>query len=227
MLMAIFIGPHTRILPQGSERFLNNVRMQQGSQILRVPEGSRISNVVFGGGASCNSRWAALRGAVLKFAPDRLSPVDMDGNGYNIPSGHTLMDRQSYNWIVANKNNGRNIPHIVVRSLSLTERFYLAHTSYCHPNQLFLPQGKFTSTTFLPRNILDPHMQMKDKTLIVNESQLTDISQPTNILAGLKRPPRTIKVKLAEDGLLTLSDRSITSQTSDRLIAYTIRNRSK
>lgn len=200
------IGKNARITPPGSERFLQRVHLKQGSQVLRIPNKSHIYHMTLSGGASHHSDWAALRGAVLKFAPNR-DPVFINGNEYKIPSGHTLMDKGSYQWTIQDKHDGKDIPHQLVRGLSPAEKFYLTHAGYCHPNALFLPQGKFTRTQFFSRDILGIHMQMSGRTLFVDERRLEYSEQSINILTGLSKTPQSIKVKLAEGGHLTLTNR--------------------
>lgn len=192
----------TRVEPQTAN--LRGVRLEQGSQVLRVPPGSRISNVTLRGGASFESKWAVLRGAVLKFDPKREQPIIINGQGFAVPSGHTLMDQPCFVFTVNIKNAGREIPHLVVDRLS-SERLYLVHASYCHPDQLFLPQGKYTETAFSPDTPPEVgHLWVKDGVLYLREADIAGQGS-FNILAEIPQAPPRIVIQLLEGGCLTLT----------------------
>jgi hypothetical protein len=179
-----------------------NVHTNHGSQILRTPPNSRIRNVVLCGGATRHSAWATLRGAVLKFNDQRVSqPACFNGNMLFIPSGHTLMDRLSFEHTRDKRNAGRPIPHSVLSDPLSAEDLYLVHASYCHPDQLFLPQGTYTVTIY--SNLIQPveHLKREGTTLYVKESELPKAARPLNILAGLSQEelPQTIIVELLID----------------------------
>lgn len=196
-----YFGAKTRIDPQNAH--LRSVRLEQGAQILRVPPGSRINNIILRGGASFESKWAVLRGAVLKFDPKRENPVVINGRGFEVPSGHTLMDLQSFLFTRNNRNAGREIPHQVIDYIS-SERFYLVHASYCHPDQLFLPQGTYTKTEFSPDSLpAVEHLQVKDGVLYLRESDISGKGS-FNILEDLAQNPQRIVIQLVEGGHLTL-----------------------
>ncbi|OGC06013.1 hypothetical protein A2526_02870 [candidate division WOR-1 bacterium RIFOXYD2_FULL_36_8] len=197
-----FAGRYVRILPPEIEQSLSNVYREQGSQIIRVPVGSTIKNITLQGGASHNSRWACLRGAVIKFAQEREAPIHIDGRNFVVPSGHVLMDYQSY-LDTKNRNNGKEIPHKIIKDIS-PEDLFLVHASYSHPDQLFLPQGTYTETTFISDDIpFIGHMNFEGERLYLVE-QLLPVSTPYNILEGLSSPPISIIVQLSEGGHVCL-----------------------
>ena len=192
-----------RISPDGIEHCFGNVRMRQGSQILRVPEGSSIRNLTLGGGASFNSRWAALRGGVLKFGQERANiPIKIDGQGFVIPSAHTLMDEESLNVTKARNPLVRFSPEMITDIAA--ETLYLLHSSYCHPNDLFLPQGSYTRTIFDHETVFySSHMELSYGVLSLVEEQMT-FPAPFNILQDLGCEPGKILVKLMEGGFVSM-----------------------
>jgi len=205
----IHIGIHARVdqtllnAPRGRNHSLG---IGQGAQILRVPAGSSISNLSLQGGASHRSPWAALRGAVLKFATNRTIPIILTGKGFVIPSGHTLMDREGFLFTIDKRNAGRFIPYKVIKGLS-RENLYLVHISFCHPDQLFLPVGRYANTQFRPQNLpAITHMELRDGTLFLKEVEIINRGDSFNLLEQLDTEPHTIVVQLSEGGHLTLTD---------------------
>jgi len=213
-------GKNVRVTPAEARKGFQAVRMGQGTQILRVPPESSIRNISLGGGASCDSPWAALRGAVIKFGIDRKEPVTVDGKGFCVPTAHTLMDYAGFEH-TTDGNKERKIEPQEIDNIGL-EKFYLVHASYCHPGEIFLPQGQFTKAIFrndedfTPEHETIPHMTFKDTRgcppiengiLFLCETELTArhrSEMPFNILDLVGSTPSAIHIKLAEGGWLML-----------------------
>lgn len=197
------IGEFTRITPEGIERCFSGVRMHQGSQILRVPEGSSIRKLTLGGGASSNSRWAALRGGVLKFGENRgNSPIEFTGENFFIPSAHTLMDLDSLG-VTMQRNPSTLIAPKEITDIA-SERLFLLHSSYCHPDQIFLAQGAYTMTEFDQRTVFySSHMNILEGVLSLDEEQM-NFCPPLDILQILGHDPAQILVKLMEGGFVSV-----------------------
>ena len=198
------IGPNTRIDPPAAANYLRGVNMDQGSQILKVPDGSIIKNINLRGGASYQSPWATLRGAVLKFAPDRKSAVEVDGHGLVIPSGHTVMDEESLSFTINIRNGGRDFPKEVLDNYG-SERLFLVHSSYCHPDQLFLRQGIYTNTVFSHKAVEHKHMHIRDGVLSLKEKSLILQKGAFNFLDQISEKPVAIAIQLAEGGQIILT----------------------
>ncbi len=199
---ANIFGKRTRI--DRANITYHGVKAGQGAQILRVPRGSVIKNLNLEGGASHTSPFACLRGAVLKFNPHRTCPVKIDAKGLRVPPGHTLMDYDSLKFTKANRNKGNPIPHQVIKTRNM--KLYLVHASYCHPDQLFLPQGSFTQAEFIPRNVEGvSHKDMRDKALYLFENSLSLPDKSYNILANYHIIPQTIVVQLEDGGHIVLN----------------------
>lgn len=182
---------------------LVNVRMEQGAQILRIPARSVIKNITFQGGASTLSPWGALRGAVIKLDPKRQNPIVIDGNGFVVPSAHTLMDQGAYKIVKRKKHGGEDFPHQVISGLS-SEDLLLAHSGFCHPDELFLEQGTYTNTEFIIEDIpLIKHLVVIDDVLYVNERLLIS-GRDNNIYTRWKMTPNAVMVQLREGGHLIL-----------------------
>ena len=200
------IGINTRIAPPVEDSVLKGITMEQGTQILKVPQNGVLKNLTLQGGASSLSNWATLRGAVIKFDPTRTTSIQIDGKGFEIPSGYTLMDESTFTFVKDKKNNGEEISFVALDALS-GERLYLVHSSYCHPDQLFLPKGSYTHGQFSPTNINVEHMKLESGTLYVDESELdtqfTKTGIRPNILEGIN--PIRIIIKLKEGGQLQLT----------------------
>ena len=200
------IGAKTKIEPIGSEHFLYGVHLNQGAQILRVPSNSTIRNITLLGGASFGSRWAVLRGAVLKFDKDRKASVTINGFGFEIPSAHVLMDHESFLFTKNRKNNGNYVPYAIIRGISL-EKLYIVHASYCHPDQLFMPKGRYMQTKFTLRvNLFTGHMKLVNGVLCLDEDFLDMEKNNVNVLESIAPKPKSIIVRLKEGGYLTLSE---------------------
>lgn len=185
----------------------SGVIAHQGTQIIRVPAGSDIRNITLQGGASHqSSAWAVLGGAVLKGGFGREKPIKIDGGkkGYVIPTGFALMDQSGRDFTIKKRNQGKKIPFKVISQLG-PEKFYLVHTSYCHPDQLFLAQGSFTSATFSKKTILIGHMRFGDGTLFLKEEILPE-KAPFDILVESGLRARAIVVALKEGGHITLRE---------------------
>ena len=198
----------TRIELIPSKHFLYGVNLNQGTQILRLPKNKKciIRDISLLGGASSESKWAALRGAVLKFAPERKASVMINGNDYDIPSGHVLMDHESFIFTRNERNKGADIPHVIVETIS-REKFYLVHASYCHPDQLFMPKGRYTQAKFtLWVDHFADHMKLENGILYLDESLLDNEKQNVNVLEKFDTEPRSIVVRLKEGFHLTLSE---------------------
>jgi hypothetical protein len=221
---ASFIGPRTKIAPDFSKRNGINLRVLPGAQILGMPEGSTISNLHLGGGASHASKWAALRGGVLKLSPLR-APIEINGKigevNFEIPSGHLLLDL-GYFQLALNKmalSVGRKvqIPHITIDNLSPSEHLFLVHSAFCLPRDLFLPLGEFTKTSYTELDVPDiRHLSAQDRTLFLIEAELDRMKEeldnlkdkrPLSILNGLKPKPEKIIVQLTEGGHVTLTEK--------------------
>jgi hypothetical protein len=202
-------GKFSRVIPGHSKGWMAGAHLAQGSQVLRLPPYSLLMDVCLEGGASHLSRWAALRGAVIKFHPEREEPVTIIGRETVIPSANTLMDKASFDATRAKWHGGTFIPHKKFDRLSLKpETFYLVHSGYCHPDQLFLPLGKYTRTSFDKRTLSGVnHMYFKkdDRTLFLAENLMTQ-SAPFNVLEGLDPLPRQIVIQLAEGGHVKLEN---------------------
>jgi hypothetical protein len=180
------------------------VKAGQGSQILRVPAGSVIQNLILEGGASHLSSFACLRGAVLKFNPRRDCPVNINTNRLSVPPGHTLMDYPSYKFTVNRHNQGKDIPRQVIITRKM--KLYLVNASYCHPDQLFIPQGSYTRAAFVSGNLRGmSHGEMRGTTLCLFEHSLPTPGESYNILESFPSAPQTILVQLKEGGHIVLT----------------------
>ena len=193
----------TRVTPAGAEQGFSNVKMYQGSQILRVPEGSSVRNLTLGGGASYESKWASLRGGVLKFNSTRKeTPVRFYGNPFVLNTAHTLMDRASLDHTI-----GMNpLSESFMREITgiAEEPLFLLPSSLCHPKELFLPQGTYTYTIFDPVTVFySSHMELSNGVLSLEEDRIVDPA-PFDILQGLEYEPAHILVKLMEGGFVSL-----------------------
>lgn len=197
-------GNLTRIDPRLNVTFLG-IKAEQGSQILRAPPGSVMKNLVLRGGASHLSPFACLRGAVIKFDANRTAPVKLDGGSFEVPSGHTLMDEGSFRFTAEKRNQGKTVPHQVIHFGK--ETLYLVHHSFCHPDQLFLPQGAYTQTGFTPLNLEGvSHLQVRGDKIFIFEVQLPVPDASYNLLEQLPIVPQTVVVQLKEGGHVTLRD---------------------
>jgi len=198
------IGPNTRIDPPNAASYLRGVNMDHGSQIIKVPDGSSIRNINLRGGASYQSPWAVLRGAVLKFGPKRDTvAVEVDGHGLIIPSGHTVMDEESLSFTINIRNGGRDFPKEVLDNYG-SERLYMVHASYCHPDQLFLPQGIYTNTVFSDRAANHGHLQIRNGVLSLKEKELLAQKGSFNIFDQISETPVAIAIQLCEGGQIIL-----------------------
>jgi hypothetical protein len=203
----------------------------QGSQILRVPENSSIKNIRLSGGASADSGYAVLRGAVLKFSNDRADdPLELDGRGFVIPSGHTLMDWPSLQYTIKH-NSGEDVPYDIVRNICwrtgnagqhvAPENMYLVHSSYCHPDQLFFRKGLFAKTLFSGGEVPEfEHGKLERGILFLNERDLPDNILPANLLSSMRVYPSRIRVRLNEGGVIDLIENTL-SASFLRYIYYT------
>lgn len=191
----------------------SGVIARQGAQIIRVPAGSNIRNVTLQGGASHKSAWAVLRGAVLKGGFGRAKPIEIDGGeeGFVIPTGFTLMDLADLEFTINKRNQGKEIPFEAVSQLG-PEEFYLIHASYCHPDQLFLAQGTFTSATFSESFDLSGQEGFENWILQIKEELLPAAKAPFDLLieSGLKA--EAIIVSLREGGQITLREEPAAAQ---------------
>ena len=203
-----YFGKFSRVQPEMAKGNFAGVRLHQGAQVLRIPNESLIMDLELRGGASHLSRWAVLRGAVVKFAPDREDAALIKGKDMAVPSGHTLMDRDSFEFTKATRNSSRFIPHKRIMGISWLEDFYLVHAGYCHPDQLFLPPGKFTQTQFSPKNLnTREHLSYLREygRLYLVEREL-DLTRPENVLSSFDPQPLSIFIQLAEGGHIRLSN---------------------
>jgi len=185
---------------------------ERGAQILRIPEGSRIDNIRLCGGAAATSRWAALRGSVLKFSPGRQeTPVIITGHKnseFMIPTGHVLMDRLSFEFTVNQRNAGQDIPHEIIRGIG-SEDLCLIHASFSHPDQLFLAQGCFTQERFFKRDLYGAkHLMMSNGALYLFEDLIAPRGSrgSLNILDQFEPTPSTIKVQLIASGHIEMKN---------------------
>jgi len=187
-------------------KYFKRVRLNQGAQILRVPEGSRITDLTLSGGASFKSKWAALRGSVLKFHVDRgKRAVKINGNCWAVPAGHALMDEASLRHAIDVRNAGKGFPYRQVNEISSSEPMYLAHFCFCHPEQLFLPQGRFLRTAFFA----DAQRHSDTwQAYTVNEIGLVYEGRSIDILTAWGITARSILVTLTEGGQILLEDLS-------------------
>lgn len=197
------IGRNTRVRPDIIHDGFSGVELQQGTQVLSAPVGSKIRNLILAGGASDKSRWAALRGAVIKMDLNREKPIEIDGQGRTIPTGHTLMDEQNLKFIREKRNGGNPVPFEAIDDMS-SERLYLVHASFCHPQDIFLPQGTYTLSSFYSNTAHFGHMVVKDGNLELSESSLPKSRAPFNILEALGFMPESITVGLIEGGHVSL-----------------------
>jgi len=182
----------------------SSVRLEQGAQIVRLPLHSTLKNLILRGGASFNSAWAGLRGAAVKFDPKRTNSVSIDGQGFVVPSGHTLMDRGNF-IITQGRNSGRMPPHQLIRGLA-SEDLYLTHNGYCHPGELFLPQGTYTRTELLlDHKLFSGHGRLLEDVLYLREEEIRPTGKSFNLIEQIEPKPRYIIVELKEGGFLKLS----------------------
>lgn len=203
-------GRLTNVTPPEAKRCLGHIRMDQGSQIIRVVDGSSIRGLHLSGGASGASSWAALRGAVLKFVPGRTKPVEIDSKGAILPSGHTLMDQGSLDFTLG-KLVGVDVRPEVVTEIS-AEPLFLLHASYCHLDQTFLPLGLYTKTTFVEQTQpFTGGFVAREGALWIKESYIDTFGKNSfDLLEKLQRMgvidelPATINVELNEGGQITL-----------------------
>lgn len=84
-----------------------------------------------------------------RLANDRKKPVIIEGKNFVIPSGYTLMDQGNFLITKEYRNKGWEIPHEIIKGISRGEWLYLVPASYCHPGDLFLPQGLFARAFFV------------------------------------------------------------------------------
>lgn len=191
-------------LAAGLETYLEGVRLNQGSQIIRVPEGSRISDLCLSGGASFRSNWAALRGSVLKFFVDRAGrPVTIRGKGWTVPAGHSLMDEESLRYAIEDRNKGVSFPYLQVKAIDASEPMFMVHFTFAHPDQLFLPQGRFMGTTFFHN---EPGGADISGAFRTNEISLNYPGSSIDILSMYGITTDRILVTLAEGGRMLLED---------------------
>jgi len=116
------------------------------------------------------------------------------------------MDREGFLFTMDKRNAGRFISHKIIQGLS-REDLYLVHISFCHPDELFLPQGRHTDTIFQSHDLPDiTHMQLKDGTLSLKEVQIPNKGESFNLLEQLETEPSSIVVQLSEGGHLILTD---------------------
>lgn len=200
-----YFGKSTRVNPRLSGLSFDGVRLHQGSQILRTPPYSVLKDIVLSGGASYRSKWAVLRGAVIKFDPKRNNSLYVNGKGLIIPTGFTLMDFGSLDYTIRIKNKGKAVPYSIFDHTS-TEPLYLVPASYCHPDELFLPQGSYTNAQFSEKRISVEHMKFEKRKLYLKESELPVILAPFNVLEEINAKPDVIVVELIGGGHIELRD---------------------
>ncbi|MCX5751709.1 MAG: hypothetical protein NT099_08640 [Candidatus Saganbacteria bacterium] len=202
----IHIDPRLKRLPPEKVRGLY---VSDGAQIVRagnVPQHKiAIKNLTLKGGASEHSPWGNLRGAVLKFREGRTRPININGKGFTVPSGYTLMDQESFIETKEIRNHGREVPHQVITDIS-PEPFYLVHSSFCHPKDLFVPQGTYTQTEYDPKNLVGfTHLEIRGDTLFLMEEAIPLSPRPFDVTEGMDPKPSVIVVQLEEGGHVTLA----------------------
>jgi hypothetical protein len=200
-----YISPNrTRISPDETTFRHHNLNVYQGAQILKTPAGSSIIGMTLKGGASFEKPWATLRGAVLKFSENR-PPIEIKSNQFLISTGYTLMDMASFIYTRDKRNAGAKIPFRIVNNIS-AEPLYMVHASYCHPDQLFLPQGTFTFAQFSTEDVVGIRHFVGRNTLTLIEDKLPFKQAPFNIFEGLSFKPYRIIVQLAEGGHIVMAN---------------------
>jgi hypothetical protein len=203
-MQATYFGKLHRITPEGVRPEWTRTHLLQGTQVLNIPPKSVIRDITLEGGASFKSDWANLRGAVLKFHQDRQhQEVCLIGGGFIVPTAHTLMDLGSFEYTRDVRNHGADIPHEVIRGIA-AERLYLVHSSYCHPDAIFLLQGSYTKAAFAEDGVKQKHLTAEGNVLYLHESALAYEKRALNILAGFAVEPTEIVVKLNEGGRVHL-----------------------
>lgn len=210
-LGSIYFGRRTRIVPPFTTFRAIGLRMENGTQILGAPKDSKISNLCFRGGASFESPWAVLRGGILKlsqlFAPIGIEGKASDGKIFEIPTGHVLMDEGCYLYTLDIVNKHMPFPYKKIEGLG-EKKLFLVHASYCHPTELFLPQGTFTNAEYIDKKGAQnlAHMTAQDKMLIILEQELNKRKgeRPFNILELMATQPEEIIIQLVEGGQVAL-----------------------
>lgn len=201
-----FVRGHARGDRRLIERHLQGVTMMQGSQILRLPEGSTVSNITLCGGASFRSQWACLRAATLEFYAGREIPVHIDGNGFEVPSAFMLVDLQTL-YRVEKRNPGIKFPYSQVGNISEEEPFFMIHSSFCDPDRIFVEKGSFLRSGFLDGNVRwHEHMKFVWPSLFLEENRIEG-NTPFDITAGLNPKPLFIFTRLSEGGIFAMSDK--------------------
>jgi len=229
-MSSVYLAPKARINTAGNPHITNtsrkplpvnmaglkNVRCHQGAQILNIPAGSSIKDLVLEGGASWMSSWAGLRGAVLKFHWERPeTPVFIEGKGASISPVHSLMDERYYQKTVKQFEKTPGFGLIPV-DIDSSEPLFCVHSSWCHPNQperlqLFLPQGAFARTSFMgnpvPALLTYVHAITYGHTLFLNERLLPQNPAEADDLGRWivnNGRIQMINIALSEGGLLTM-----------------------
>jgi len=196
---ANLIGPNCKIFPENAD--ISASTLEQGAQALRVPEGSKITGFTIRGGASYKSDFADLRGGVMKFDSDR-SNIPVAIEGIEIPSANTLMDRKSLDRAIAKNGADKTIPFKQINAKG--EELVLVHSSYCHPDQLLLPQGSFTNTSFKAEfSGFKGHRAFENGVLYIEEDESAKEKAEGRVYMVV--PPDTCKsvvIKLKEGGFI-------------------------
>lgn len=193
-------------------KLIRNVTLRQGAQLLNIPKNSVITNITLDGGASYESNWANLRGAVLKFDKSRSDkPIEIDGNGTIISPVYSLMDEIYFEKQAKRFENEKNF-RIIPLNITSSEPLYCVHSSWCHPNlpgqppQLFIEQGLFTKTSFKIEVLNQVHMLFLKGILYLHEGYIDDYC--INWIKENLTKISSIKVDLREGNLLELSRNS-------------------
>jgi len=120
-------------------------------QLIRLPKGSTIEGVTLMGGAPKTCPWTALRGGVIKFgtSEERANkPIHIKADNLVVPTGWVLMDSEAFQHTKYVLNKGGVFPYRRYDDIN-HEPMYLLHSGWVHPDQLFLPQGRFTNSFYL------------------------------------------------------------------------------
>lgn len=147
-------GNHCRI--DTGDYQLKDVTVEDGAQLIRVPDASTLVGVTVRGGASDRHQYsdgsvfADLRGGVIKFDSARAA-VAVTLEDIEVPSSYTLMDQNYLNNTIRTFGERFNIAIATMpfrRIDAHGEALYLVHSSYAHPDKLLLPKGAFMTTSY-------------------------------------------------------------------------------
>jgi hypothetical protein len=196
------IGPRTRITPSERKANVGEIKMGKGAQVLNIPHQGAVMGLNLEAGASADCKFAALRGGILMFHPDRTKPITVTGDDLTVLTGHILMDEATLTQITQ-ANFGNKIPFTLIEGIA-AEPLFLVRAEDCFPDELFLPRGLYPRAVYSENSVDHNHGKLVDGTLNLFESMLCN----GNILEVLRlsAAPQRIDVQLSvrEGGMVSL-----------------------